>query len=153
MLIKLSIELVPKTCFYSNLRKAVSAKNWDILRKDTYKKANYLCEICGGKGKRHPVDCHEIWEYINDTRVQKLKGLIALCPLCHQAKHLGLSQLRGLYHVVKKHIMTLNNMTEIDFYQYEQEVLNTWKIRSLHPWELDLSWLSSNYKEIEIKGS
>jgi hypothetical protein len=60
---KLSIELVPQTCWFSNVRDHVDQKTWDILRKDTYKKANYKCEICGGVGSKHPVECHEIWDY------------------------------------------------------------------------------------------
>ena len=33
----------------------VSRSVWDKLRKQTYRKANYRCEICGGKGPKWPV--------------------------------------------------------------------------------------------------
>jgi len=53
---KLTIELVPKTCFFSNVRSEISATLWDILRKETYRKANYRCEICNGKGEKWPAN-------------------------------------------------------------------------------------------------
>lgn len=113
--IKLEIELVPASAFYSNLRSILDKSDWDILRRLVYKKANYKCEICGGIGKEHPVECHEVWNYndrdfnielltdeeITDTiynkvvRVQKLSHCQAICPDCHQAKHIGLAQIKG----------------------------------------------------------
>lgn len=87
---KLSVELIPMTSWYSNVRSNVTSKQWDIIRKDTYKKANYKCEICGGKGMTHSVECHEIWDYDEKTKLQKLVRFIALCPNCHKVKHIGL---------------------------------------------------------------
>ena len=54
---RLTIELVPSTCWFSNVRSNISKQDWDRLRKETYKKANYRCEICGGVGRNHPVEC------------------------------------------------------------------------------------------------
>ena len=79
---KLTIELIPKTCFGSNVRSLFKPKYWDILRKASYKKAGNVCEICSENGKdqgyRHNVECHEIWTYNDTTRTQKLDGLISL---------------------------------------------------------------------------
>ena len=80
---KLTIELVPRMCWYSNVRTNVTREKWDIIRKECYRKSNYKCEICGDKGTTHPVECHEIWEYDDVNYVQKLIGFIALCPNCH----------------------------------------------------------------------
>jgi hypothetical protein len=67
---------------------------WDKLRKESYAKAGYKCEICGesglNQGFRHPVECHEIWSWDMENAVQTLEGLVSLCPLCHRAKHFGL---------------------------------------------------------------
>ena len=106
---KLTIDLIPSTCFFSNVRSEVSKKDWDKIRKDIYKKAKYLCEICGGKGEKHPVECHEIFSYIDDIRLQKLDGFIAICPNCHASKHFGFSQLKGKEEKVIKHMMKVNN--------------------------------------------
>ena len=48
---KLHTELVPRTCFFTNVRSQVSKEDWDILRKKTYKLANNQCEICNMKGR------------------------------------------------------------------------------------------------------
>jgi hypothetical protein len=34
------------------------------------------------------LECHEEWDYDDETHVQKLTGLIALCGRCHRVKHL-----------------------------------------------------------------
>ena len=59
----LTVKLVPSTCWFSNVRDHVAKSTWDKLRKTTYQQAHYQCEVCGGRGKRHPVECHEIWHY------------------------------------------------------------------------------------------
>ena len=66
---RLTIELVPESCWYSNVRSEVSKATWDVLRKAAYKKAGYVCEICGGKGPTYPVACHEMWSYDMDKGV------------------------------------------------------------------------------------
>ena len=38
---------------------------------------------------------HEVWDYDDARRVQRLVRLIALCPACHEVKHLGLAAKRG----------------------------------------------------------
>ena len=43
----LHIELIQKTCFYSNVRTLLPNKYWDKLRKESYEAANNVCEICG----------------------------------------------------------------------------------------------------------
>jgi hypothetical protein len=53
------------------------------------------CEICGGRGPEHPVECHERWRYNDLIRTQTLVRMIALCPACHQVKHVGLANVRG----------------------------------------------------------
>ena len=57
---KLEIDLVPSTAWYSNLRKKVSQKDWDRIRKQSYADANHKCTICGAEGR---LNCHEIWKY------------------------------------------------------------------------------------------
>ena len=93
----LTIELVPSTCWFSNVRDHVSKSIWDKLRKATYRQSNYRCEICGDRGSKHPVECHEIWHYDDDKYIQTLTGLTALCPDCHRVKHIGLAQATRLW--------------------------------------------------------
>lgn len=141
---KLSVELVPQSSWGNNLRSEanIPKSEWDILRKKCYKDAGYVCEICGGKGNRHPVECHEKWGYDDQTKTQRLLGLIALCPTCHKAKHLGrtLSVDKGKDKVLL-HMMEVNEMSVDDLESYIVEVFMVWEERSKYAWSLDLSWL------------
>lgn len=140
-LTKLTIELVPKTVWFKNLRSELSQEEWDKLRKATYKSAGYKCEVCGGKGPKHPVECHEIWEYDDENKIQKLLGLIALCPSCHEVKHIGLAQMNGNYERARKHLAKVNGWSEEDAEYYIQAQFEIWALRSQFDWKLDLSWL------------
>ena len=138
---KLTIELVPQTAWFSNVRSMVSKEDWDILRKEAYKKANYKCELCGGVGSKHPVECHEIWEYDDQNHTQKLLGLIALCPSCHEVKHMGLASVRGRQDIATQHLAKVNNWSKNQVNQYVDEQFNKWQKRSGYEWEIDLKWL------------
>ncbi len=138
---QLTIELVPQTAWFSNVRSMVSKTDWDTLRKEAYKKANYKCEICCGVGSKHPVECHEIWQYENDNYIQKLMGLIALCPSCHEVKHIGLATVRGRQDIAKGHLAKINNWSHEQVNQYVDKQFEKWQQRSKYEWEIDLDWL------------
>ena len=138
---KLTIELVPSTCWFTNLRSELSKQQWDTLRKATYRKANYRCEVCDGKGNKHPVECHEIWHYDDENYIQALKGLIALCPACHQVKHIGLAKLRGKGEEAANHLKKVNGWNNLQAQQYILEAFQIWNERSKYQWQLDLTWL------------
>ncbi len=142
--IRLTIELVPSTCWYTNVRSNVSEFTWDIIRKKSYKLANHKCEICNATGKEqgynHNVECHEIWYYDDDKHKQILTGFIALCPYCHKTKHVGLAQKNGEEEIVIKQLMMVNNMNRKDAIKYIAESFNVWKKRSNFQWELDITF-------------
>jgi len=144
---KLTIELVPKTCWHSNLRTIIDKKDWDTLRKNTYKLANYQCEICNQKEAnrtraRH-LDCHEIWEYDDDKKIQSLKGLIALCPSCHEVKHIGYANTQNRGHIAIKHLAQINQWDIEKAHKYVKQCFEIWAWRSKFNWELDLSYLDT----------
>lgn len=142
---KLSIELVPKSCWYSNVRSNVSEEEWDIIRKKCYKNAGNICEICGKTGKNqgynHNVECHEIWNYDDKKYIQKLTGLIALCPFCHKTKHVGLAQMNGEEDIVINQLMKVNNISKSEVEKYINDSFLIWLDRSDEEWELDISYL------------
>jgi hypothetical protein len=143
---ELTIELVPKTCWFSNVRSEATEEQWDRIRKDVYKKANYCCEICGGKGQHsHRVECHEVWEYDDSAHIQKLAGLVALCSACHEVKHFGLAQVRGREHAAALHLAEVNGWNIRRAHTYTDEVFRVWRARSEHNWELDLGYLEETY--------
>ena len=78
--LKLQIELVPDSCIYSNVRAIIKRSQWDKLRKKIGEKSNFLCEICGGKGTLHPVECHEVWIYDEKVKTQRLNFLQSPAP-------------------------------------------------------------------------
>ncbi len=149
--LKLTIELVPKSSFYHNVRSEVSTAIWDKIRKFVYKRANYKCEICGEQGDRHPVECHEIWEYFDarsDEGVQTLIKFIALCPRCHQVKHLGLSRIRGLEEQAIEHLININECTDEEASAYIDFSFEVWNERSQMEWEVDVRYLDKFLEEI-----
>ena len=139
---KLTVDLVPKSSWFSNVRSAVSAKQWKDISSIFFKKSNYLCEICGGKGKKHPVECHEIWNYDDNLLIQKLEGMIALCPDCHMVKHIGLAQVHGKFNKAIRHFTKINNCSKKVAEEYIADSFKLWAIRSDKKWTLDLSYLS-----------
>lgn len=120
---RLTIELVPRTCWFDNVRSAVSSTDWKRLRQQTARTAGWKCQVCGGKGPRWPVECHEIWHYDDDHQYQTLKGLIALCPSCHEVKHMGFSELRGKKDEAVAHLALVNGWSLQGAFDYVDEAL------------------------------
>lgn len=142
---KLTIELVPQTCWYSNVRSNVSKTVWDSVRKASYRKANNVCEVCGetglAQGFRHKLECHEIWDYNDSKKIQSLKSFISLCPLCHKVKHPGLAGIKGETELVINQLVKVNNISRNQAEAYLRESFRIWEARSQFEWTLDLSYL------------
>lgn len=144
---KLTIELVPQTAWFKNLRSLLTASEWDTVRKKCYREANYCCEICGGVGPNHPVECHEKWEYDHVNHVQTLTGLIALCPACHEVKHIGFASVRGRYYEALEHLAKVNGWILEEARDYAENAMNEWEERSRHQWKLNTEFLNEYKKE------
>jgi hypothetical protein len=138
---RLTIELVPKTSWYNNVRALVDELGWDRIRRQVYRQAEYRCEICGGRGPEHPVECHEVWRYDDRTRVQMLVRMIALCPACHQVKHIGFANVKGKGAQARAHLARVNGWTLEQADAYIGEAFRMWAQRSRGPWMLDLEGL------------
>ena len=140
--VRLTIELVPQTCFWTNVRSAVTAAEWDRIRKQVYQKALRVCEVCGGVGSTHPVECHEIWHYDDKAHVQTLTGMIALCPACHEVKHFGRAESIGKGQKALKHLARVNHWTYSQADDYVEAQYRLWEERSKHQWTQDLAHLT-----------
>lgn len=138
----LTIELVPSTSWFDNVRSAVTTSQWDFLRKKVYNEANNICEVCGGKGKKHPVECHEIWDYNDKKLIQKLERMIALCPDCHMVKHIGLAQIQGKFEKAILHLMKVNKINKNEAMLYIKKSFDLWNKRSAKKWQVDISELT-----------
>jgi hypothetical protein len=139
--LKLTIELVPRTSWFSNVRNEVEKRVWDSIRRACYKKAAYRCEICGGKGDKWPVECHEIWEYDDETYIQRLAGFIALCPSCHLVKHYGFASLNDKEEEAFNHFRKINHLSPGVAESYIDVAYRTWEERSQSKWQIDISIL------------
>lgn len=144
---RLSVELVPSTAWWSNVRSNVTRKEWEIC-KDYVKTRSgngdpkqARCEICGGRGTRYPVDCHEIWHYDDQAQLQTLVGLIALCPPCHEVKHIGRAMVLGNLDRALRHLATVNGWSLQHADEYVALQLEIHSLRSTHEWSLDLTLL------------
>jgi hypothetical protein len=152
---KLLVELVPTTCHYSNVRSTLTTQQWDKIRKLSYEAAGNVCEICGESGKnqgyKHNVECHEIWEYDDKNHIQTLGGLISLCPICHQVKHIGRAIAMGKENDCFNQMAKVNKWTQQQIQEHIVESFKLHKTRSKHKWGLDLSLLSKDPYNIELK--
>lgn len=137
--LKLTIELIPQSAWNNNLRSYLTASQWNKVRKKCYSVANYRCEICDGVGPKHPVECHERWEF-EEGKV-KLVGLIALCPACHEVKHIGRAQVVGRGNAALNHFMKINKATKQQAMAYISDCFMLWRKRSKQQWELDVTYL------------
>jgi len=139
--LRLTIELVPSSSWANNVRTIVTKKQWDIIKEKVSSKAYSVCEICSGVGPKHPVECHEIWGYNDKNLIQKLEGMIALCPDCHMVKHIGLAGIHGKTVQATKHLMVINKITNKEAEAYVTQAFQIWAERSKKTWILDLDHL------------
>lgn len=106
----LRIELVPSSCWWSNLRSELPDEQWTVCKRWSAQRAGRRCEVCGDRGPKWPVECHEQWTYLEDERprVQRLDGLVSLCPACHESTHTGFARTRGRYAEAMRHLVAVN---------------------------------------------
>jgi hypothetical protein len=150
----LTIELVPESSWYNNVRSKVDRKTWDIIRRKCYSEAHDRCEICGdtskNQGLKHNVECHEIWQYDDINHIQELTGFIALCNHCHLCKHPGYAETQGAMNIVIMHLIQINKMTQNDVLDMLTDSMRIWRRRSQHSWTVDISYIDS-YKNNNIE--
>lgn len=135
-MLRLIIELVPETCWFTNVRSNVSRQTWDKIRKQAYQDADYKCQVCEARGR---LECHEVWHYDDANKMQILKGFVALCSACHEVKHIGLAGVRGRRKQAEKHLATVNEWTARQVSDYIADAFSAWRRRSSYDWQLDIS--------------
>lgn len=137
---KLDFELVPDSCWYSNLRTILSKKQWDFIKADAKERAEGKCMICGRKTDR--LEAHERWSYDEENCVQKLEDIVSICKDCHNVIHIGRTQLKGDEERAEKHFMKVNNCSYAEYRQALGKANEEHKRRNLvSEWKLDLTYL------------
>lgn len=142
---KLPIELVPDTCWYTNVRSHVTAATWGRLRGLVVAASRGRCEICGRQGTGHPVECHEVWGYDDDRGIQRLEALQALCPDCHLVKHFGRAIAAGRTRYALAWFAHVNTLTPEQALAHAQTAFSLHQQRSQRSWALDLTLLTTRY--------
>ena len=149
---RLEIELVPSTVWFSSLYRLLPKNEWYRLKDNVYAEEGRKCYICGsGQGR---FSLHEFWEYDDDKHIQKLSGLHHLCNLCHKIKHIGFwchtadgklkLKQEGLDREdLIKHFCRVNNCTKEEFLKHEDKAFEVWRERSEYQWKQDFG----KYKE------
>lgn len=95
-----------------------------------------------------------MWEYDDKKRIQKLIRMIALCPNCHQVKHIGLSEMRGQLAECLEHLAKVNNWTLGQANNYAREQMELWRERSEFYYEIDIDFLKRQFGiDVENKKS
>lgn len=137
---KLNFELVPDSCWYSNLRSILSPAQWDVVRKEAYARAGGRCMICGAPSKR--LEAHERWEYNEKAAVQRLADVVAVCKACHEVIHIGRTALLGGEERACGHFMKVNGCSYSDYRKALGEANEAHRRRnSVKEWALDLKYL------------
>lgn len=135
---KLNFEMVPDSCWCSNLRSALPAEVWDRIRKKAYARAGGRCSVCGESGR---LEAHEQWLYDDEKCVQSLGGVIAVCRLCHEVIHIGRTALTGREKEASERFMRVNGCTYAEYRKALGEATALHRERSKKEWALDVSAL------------
>jgi hypothetical protein len=138
---KLYVDLVPATSFFDNVRSAVPAKVWKSISMAVYDRAGNRCSICNGVGRQHAVEAHERWEFEIERGVQKLVEIVALCPTCHRATHIGLADKLGMGKGARAQLRRVNGWSSVHVETHIADAFAVWHERSKRSWIVDISYL------------
>ncbi|WP_202034976.1 DUF5710 domain-containing protein [Streptomyces albus] len=141
----LFVDLVPASCWFTNVRSCVAPRDWERLRRMITSRAGQRCEACGrgeDRGRRRWLEAHERWDYDEDSGVQRLRRLVCLCTACHTVTHFGLAEVRGERETALAHLRSVTGMTEAGAEAHVRAAFALWRQRSARAWTLDLRMLT-----------
>ena len=143
---ELFVDLIPRSCWFSNVRSCVHITEWDRIRNYIYTRVNYICECCGINTKENNIqlEAHERWSYDETTYTQKLVRIIALCQQCHQTTHIGLAGINGKTNEAENHLKKIRRFSDEECELHIKEAFTLWNNRNKYLWNLDLSLMENN---------
>ena len=138
----LEVQPVPKGNWGDNLAHLLPKEIWDTLRREVYKRAGNICEICKDWSKT--LHCHENWGYNDRKRIQYLKSLLSLCYNCHIVIHWFRTEQeikKGTYKKeyiteLRDHFIKVNNCTLKQFMSHVTWADRSKHMRNFRPYEL-----------------
>ena len=138
----LTVDLIPRSCWGQNLRKVVSPQTWKNLKSEFA--AKYFlwgekrnCMICS-RPLSLDWDLHEVWNFNEKDKTQKLIELLALCPDCHAVNHIGLAAKRGKLDQAVAHLKLVNGWSDKQAQEHIRQAIETWERRSKLTYQLDI---------------
>ena len=134
----LEIELIPATCWWSNVRSNINRIEWDIIRNDVLINKKKKCTICNSEA----TQCHEKFHYDDSNHIQTLIGFEALCHLCHDVKHIGLAGIRGMSERARERFKKINKLSSKNTKIEINKAISIWIKRSKVRWKLNLDYLN-----------
>ncbi|WP_089243326.1 DUF5710 domain-containing protein [Rhodococcoides kyotonense] len=141
----LFVDLIPDTCWFTNVRSCVEPGDWERLRRTITRRAGMKCEICGAEADRHVdrwLEVHERWDYDWIARTQRLARLICLCTDCHRVTHYGFAQVTGKEREAFDHLVTVTGKTPAQARRHIDDAFVVWRRASGLVWDLDLDILT-----------
>lgn len=142
----LFVDLVPSSCWFTNVRSAVAHQDWDRLHRMITGRSGRRCEICGlgeNRSRERWLEAHERWDYDDATSTQTLRRLISVCSSCHRSTHYGLATVTGRAEEAFAHLRRVTGMTVAEADAHIDAAYQLWVARSQRDWTLDLSVLTS----------
>ncbi|MFI9194126.1 DUF5710 domain-containing protein [Streptomyces californicus] len=141
----LFVDLVPSSCWFTNVRSCVTPRDWERLRRMITRRAGMRCEACGAvenRAEKRWLEAHERWTFDEQRLTQKLVRLICLCTDCHTVTHFGFAQVRGLGEEALAHLMRVTGMSRRLATEHVDAAFEVWQMRSRRSYALDLSILT-----------
>jgi hypothetical protein len=142
------VDLIPSTSWFTNVRSAVSDRDWYRIRKAIYRRAGHRCEACGiraDKQRGQRLEAHErfVYQVLPEVTsgVQVLRRLICRCSACHQVTHFGHTSLAGeqARQAALAHLMFVTGMDTRQARAHVTGAFWVWDERSQRTWAVDLS--------------
>lgn len=121
--LRLAIEPRPISTWGVTLANLLPREEWDKLRTQCYREADYSCEVCGADGVK--LNAHEVWTFDDRQLIQRLVALECCCELCHAVHHFGRSTQvysKSYQRQLIKHWCEVNNLTEKDFQSHLADI-------------------------------
>jgi hypothetical protein len=141
----LFVDMVPESCWFTNVRTCVDQRDWERLRRMITGRAGHRCEVCGrgeDRATQRWLEAHERWHYDEQAGVQTLRRLVCLCSSCHLATHMGYANVTGRSEQAIAHLRAVTGMTHAQAMAHIDAAGQLWSTRSARTWALDLSMLT-----------
>ena len=141
----LFVDLVPSSCWFTNVRSCVTQQDWERLRRMIVSRAGQRCEICHRPADQISgrwLEAHERWAYDTATSVQSLRRLICVCTDCHQTTHYGLATIKGRDAEALAHLCAVTRVSRGEAELHIEAAFEAWHARSRTTWDLDLGILT-----------